>query len=310
MKPSKFPAYGDFPETMAFRTYSDWWKRKTLKSANEEFAPHNLPKLVTDDFLVVQFEELVFPLAVRVFETYNPGAVVRIWAYTIADRWVLLWEAVKDEWIEEKHPQRARMFSPQIHKINLPVRTIRLEYNHSKSEYFTEIDAVCLVGRKYNFQQSHYNTKNVLSKRKKMQPYKGPIQKRLELCQFRLSNDQERTIEEFFKYDFNRFVEEVMQEADQESSEIKLTDLPYEVLFKILSYLDLRSLYWVAQVCQTLHQVATDSLLYTEVNLKPYWHLANSGLLQSLTKRGKLMKKFDLSWCGLFNFINANDLKE
>lgn len=240
--------------------------------------------------------------------------MIRIWAYTVIDKWCLLYEA-GSAWHSEKSIPRANMFLPNINKISLPTRVIKIEFNHSKLDYFTEIDAVVLVGKKYTMHQSQY--KNLL---KRKQNYKGPIQKRLEfqLVRFQPRNDQDRAIQEFFQYDFNRFVQEAGLEdaevAETEEGEslkqLTLNALPYEVLFKILSLLDLRSLFRVAQVDRTLYDVATDPLLYTEVSLKSYWHVANNSVIQSLTKRGRLMRKLDLSWCGLFNSITASDFKE
>lgn len=309
-----FTRFRDFAETFAFRTYGSWWQSKTLKSRCEEFVPQDCPVLRADDFIVLQFEDYVFPSSIRIYETYNPGAVIRIWAYTLSEKWQSIWEASED-WFTEKYPPRARMFSPAIKRLQSPTRTIRLEFNHSRLEYFTEIDAVVLIGRKFTLKQAHY--RNLLKRKQKS--YKGPIQKRLEMVCFRphIKGNQEKTIEEFFKYDFNKFVKEAglldaetASDTGSSSSDLTLNDLPYEVLFKILSFLDLKSLFRVAQVCRNLYDIATDPLLYTEVNLKTYWHLTNSGLLKSLIKRGRLMRKLDLSWCGLFNSVTAADFRE
>lgn len=83
-----------------------------------------------------------------------------------------------------------------------------------------------------------------------------------------------------------------------------------EILLKIFSYLDLVSLFRVSQTCRKLHEVAKDPLLYTEINLKPYWHLVNSSVMGSLKTRCKYVKKLDLSWCGLFKNLTAADFKE
>uniref|UniRef100_A0A336LTK7 CSON000981 protein n=1 Tax=Culicoides sonorensis TaxID=179676 RepID=A0A336LTK7_CULSO len=312
-KPSKFPSYGDFPETFAFRTYGNWWNNKNLSSYTEEFMQQNYPIIRADDFIVLQFEECIFPKEIRIYETYNPGAVIRIWCYSIIGTWCLLYEAQSD-WLTEKKVPCANVCCVSINDVKLPTRVIKIEFNHSKLEYFTEIDAVVLAGKKYNMHESQY--KNLL--KRKQQTYKGPILKRLEmeLVRFQPRNDQDRAIQEFFRHDFGRFV----QEAGLDSSEpvdnvmvqpkaISLNSLPYEVLFKICSLLDLRSLFRVAQVDRTLFDVATDPLLYTEVSLKPYWYVVNSSVLSSLTKRGRLMRKLDLSWCGLFNYLTGNDLK-
>lgn len=174
--------------------------------------------------------------------------------------------------------------------------------------------AVELLGKKYVNNQP----RKLMGKRQ----FKGPIQKRLELqmVRFQPRDDQDKAIEEFFRYDFKRFVqeagldrtinEEEMEETAPQQKELTLNTLPYEVLFKILSMLDLRSLFRVAQVDRRLFDVATDPLLYTEVNLKPYWHMANNFVLRSLSKRVRFMRKLDLSWCGLFSCVSGSQFRE
>lgn len=77
-----------------------------------------------------------------------------------------------------------------------------------------------------------------------------------------------------------------------------------------MSYLDLISLFRIAAVCKKLQDVATDPFLYTEISLKPYWQYASSDLLITLTKRSRMIKKLDLSWCGMFNTIRPTDFKD
>lgn len=107
--------------------------------------PQTLPEISSQDYVVLEFEEFVFPHQVTIFETYNPGALVKIWAFTLTEKWICLWED-KPMIV----PKKARLFSPPIKTIQIPTRTIRLDFNHSCLDYFTEIDAVMLIGRKYN----------------------------------------------------------------------------------------------------------------------------------------------------------------
>ncbi|XP_063706732.1 F-box/LRR-repeat protein 4 [Culicoides brevitarsis] len=312
-RPSQYPSHGDFPETFAFRTYGPWWR--DLSSCPAEFQAQNQPTLVADDFIVLQFEQCVFPEHIWIYETYNPGAVIRIWAYTVIDQWSLLYEADAAEWISERHSARARKFQPNIKRISLPTRILKIEFKHSKLNYFTEIDAVEMVGKKY---VNPHRVKQFPTKRQ----FKGPIQKKLELqmVRFKPRDDQDKAIQEFFRYDFNRFVQEAgldrpnredfQENSSSEAKELTLNTLPYEVLFKILSMLDLRSLFRIAQVDRTLFDVATDPLLYTEINLKPYWPVTNNVLLRSLSKRIRFLRKLDLSWCGLFSCISGSQFRD
>lgn len=61
----------------------------------------------------VSFEIEVYPLEVSVFETYNPGALVRIWALN-SSCWYLLWEG-EPEYVGDM----PRIFNPPIRKINV-----------------------------------------------------------------------------------------------------------------------------------------------------------------------------------------------
>ena len=156
------------------RTYGDWWLK--APSRLHEIQPQNLPKIPAHDFIVVLFEDYIIPDEIVIFETFNPGAVVRIWAYTIAKTWICLWEntdySSQLTWLHKG----ARRFSPALKKLQIPTkyvkhelnsycqkqklygsvffRVIRLEFNHSRSDYFTEIDAVMLCGKSVDMQNA------------------------------------------------------------------------------------------------------------------------------------------------------------
>lgn len=120
---------------------------------------------------VIQFEEYVYPRQICIFETYNPGAIVKLWAFTIDDRWTCLWENNCDNSTVIADP---RVFRPTIKNIKVPTKIIRLEFNHRHLDYFTEIDSVLLEGIKYDS-----------SDEKKVNPMqKGPIQRKLEKVSF------------------------------------------------------------------------------------------------------------------------------
>lgn len=148
---------------------------------------------------------------------------------------------------------------------------------------------------------------------------KGIIQKKLETVQFKPQKTSE-TIEDFLKNDLNRFIENIGLESNLkqsepikpitekgEKNEKRISDIPFEVMFKIMSYLDLKSLYKCSQVCKGFRNLVFDPLLYVEVNLKFYWNLADSSLVDSLTRRCRLIKKLDLSSCGYFEAIKSSD---
>ncbi|XP_058830886.1 F-box/LRR-repeat protein 4-like [Topomyia yanbarensis] len=290
-KPSKYPDYGDFPETFAFRTYGPWWKR--APSAGREINSQSNTEYVppTDDFILAQFEELVYPESITVFETYNPGGIVRIWAYTQAEEWVLLWDVseVEADFLQPIECNKARQFCPRLKSCPNLTRYIRLEFHTTRLEYFTQIDAILLVGQKTVLNKGD-NFKNL--KTEKLHP----------------------TVDEFAEEELRSSESDSLSSSRSatptDDTRFTLDQMPYEILFKILSFLDLRSLFRCGSVCRTFHQiVACDSLLYTEVSLKPYWNRASSSTLRSLKKRCAYTKKLDLSWCGMFNAITPSEFK-
>ncbi|XP_055585725.1 F-box/LRR-repeat protein 4 [Uranotaenia lowii] len=297
-KPSKYPDYGDFPESFAFRTYGPWWKR--APSSRTEF--HQQDYYPIDDYLVVRFEEPVVPESIKVFETYNPGAIVRLWAYTLEGSWFCLWDQAQES-PDENQPletNKARVFLPKLNPAPGPTRYIRLEFNHKNLNYSTQLDAILMIGKKFV---------PSLSARIGLQKNREFIRK------------GEETFQEFLRSGYNGSSLESEEDSGSRSEtptrmdsfelELTLDKLPYDVLFKIMNFLDLKSLFRCGQVCSSFYCiVSASSLLYAEVNLKPYWNCSDGRLLQTLKKRCAYTKKLDLSWCGLFNKITAYDFKD
>ncbi|RZF47617.1 hypothetical protein LSTR_LSTR014401, partial [Laodelphax striatellus] len=127
-KPSKYPDYGDFPQAFVMRTYGNWWQE--APSRREIFMPQNLGKIVSQDYIDLRFEQAVFPVTISIYETFNPGSVVRIWAGLEAGKWELLWEGES-----KPYGHTARIFSPPLKLINEATNLIRLEFDHSTLEY-------------------------------------------------------------------------------------------------------------------------------------------------------------------------------
>jgi F-box and leucine-rich repeat protein 4 len=178
-------------------------------------------------------------------------------------------------------------------------------------DYYTGIDGVLLTGLKCKLP-----VEKPLSEQAIIQEI---IKKKLETIQFN-SQDLNQSLEDFLKNDLNKFIEDVGLGAQSKRNSLlptiveskspkekKISDVPYEVLFNIMSFLDLKTLYKCSKVCKSFRQLVYDPLLYTEINLKIYWNHVNSSLIQSLSHRCGLIKKLDLSSCGYFETIKPND---
>lgn len=112
-RPSMFPAYGDFAESFSLRSYGP------LNDVDKDFVSNEENSETFHDHVVVQYEQFVLPRAIKIYETYNPGTVVRILAYCSTLRqWRILWQINQLEPVEKK----AREFCPQIKHVNVPVR--------------------------------------------------------------------------------------------------------------------------------------------------------------------------------------------
>lgn len=98
-----------------------------------------------------------------------------------------------------------------------------MEFNHSKSDYFTEIDAIMLVGTKYCLDNCDLRG---------FGKYKGPIQIKLESTNFQpkaLSN-QEEMIKHFLRTGLDQFIDEVdapkLEEIVEYNDEFEMNMVP------------------------------------------------------------------------------------
>lgn len=80
-----------------------------------------------------------------------------------------------------------------------------------------------------------------------------------------------------------------------------ILSLQDEIIIKILRNLDLISLCSVSRVNKRFNNLAQDPLLYTCLNLKPYWYIIDAKALYYLTSRCTYLRQLDLSWCDRFS---------
>jgi F-box/leucine-rich repeat protein 4 len=78
-------------------------------------------------------------------------------------------------------------------------------------------------------------------------------------------------------------------------------------VLKIFKNLDLKSLSRCSQVNRHFNSIAHDTLLYTSLNLKPYWYCVDTAVLNSFISRCQYLQRLDISWCGNYNTIKSED---
>uniref|UniRef100_A0A182MI47 F-box domain-containing protein n=1 Tax=Anopheles culicifacies TaxID=139723 RepID=A0A182MI47_9DIPT len=278
-RPSNFPCHGAHVDSYLLPSYGNWGM--LAPSFTPEFGLGKIPDAdnpPVDDFIVVSFERAVYPIGVYVYETLYPGAVYRIWAYTEHCQWILLWDKREDASLDDGNTPRreSRKFGPKIRTLRERTRVLRIEFSTRDSNYLYGIDAIML--------------------------------KSLMIDMVALERDNPTLPEQLIEPARQQPIQDepARQPIQHEPS---ITDMPYEMIFKICTYLDIKSLRNVEKVSAAFHDVVRDSRLYREVNMRPYWMVMNSHLLEWLGDRCANIRKLDLSWCGLFSMITESDLQ-
>ncbi|XP_026734668.1 F-box/LRR-repeat protein 4-like isoform X1 [Trichoplusia ni] len=288
--PSNFPDYGDYPQAFVMRTYGTWWD--DAPSAQQDYMPQNASAITSQDFVEVSFEKAVYPLEVSIFETYNPGALVRIWARG-PTAWMLLWEG-EPEYVGDT----PRIFSPQIRQINVPTRILRLEFNHKLLPYYTELDAVLLRGKQppnlVEYMKNNFSYSTLFYKKTQPVVEKGQLLNRIIA-----SNLHENVVPPIVAPANQKQIDTGPPLGDFQS-------LPDETILCVMKYLDIQSLCRCAQVNRHFNRLASDAILYRSIDLRPYWHCVQSQVLGTLSMRCKFLQKLDLSWCGSHRMIQPN----
>uniref|UniRef100_A0A8D8V7U4 F-box/LRR-repeat protein 4 n=1 Tax=Cacopsylla melanoneura TaxID=428564 RepID=A0A8D8V7U4_9HEMI len=317
-KPSKYPDYGDFPQTFVVRTYGKWWNEAPSRPV--PIMPQNFGPIVSQDYIDLSFEVAVFPFSVRIYETYNPGSVVRIWAGDRCGRWKVLWEGAP-----QAVSTGSRVFRPRIKPINFPTKLIRLEFDQSSLDYYTELDAVLLVGTRepispdsplftsggggeYNYrQQSGGGGGDRESRKVNMTPFHNLVVRDLDRILQTLELDPRTTTPLSLSPPppSPPPPPAVMNSDVTRCRNGRFSILPDEVVLHILSHLDLLSLYRVSQLNVHLNRLATDPTLYVGVSLRPYWPRVNSACLSGLAQRAPLLQRLDLGWCGNYGTVDV-----
>ncbi|XP_015593223.1 F-box/LRR-repeat protein 4 [Cephus cinctus] len=362
--PSKFPDYGDYPQAFVMRTYGCWWD--VAPSRPIDYMPQNNGPVISQDYIDVEYYREVYPVRVSIYETYNPGSVVAIWARDNNRRWHQLWSGPPQ--IVSRKP---RIFSPPLQLCHFKTKMIRVEFNHSLLDYYTEVDAILLIGTSelilphigfqnrnlsallqelgdttHNNEDQYNLTPDYLKINQDLKKLKNTLGKHCVLYKSKVMDkvpigklvsklgmhchcippidEAFNSLQHFLQEDFPKLIHDINLSAASSS----LTDtspstsnsidntcgsfssLPDETLLKILKNLDLQSLCRCCKVNRRFNNIARDALLYTSLNLKPYWYCLDIVALNYLAPRCQYLQKLDLSWCGNYDAITSYDIIE
>ncbi|XP_043193598.1 F-box/LRR-repeat protein 4-like isoform X1 [Amphibalanus amphitrite] len=294
--PSQPGVEGDFASSAVLATYGTWWD--DCPSGRRQFstsAPLDVP---ARDFIDVGFDTAVYVLSVRVFECYHPGGVCRLWARweePDGPRWTLLWRRRPGAQPED-HRQP---FSPPLKILRRPVRQLRLELNCDHLGYYTGLDAVQLVGCVRPPSPAR------LLRGRPLRPLSARLFALMPtVLQPEELQDRVRELAELGR---KAEEEERRQRRECPTPDSALLQLPEEIICRVLSCLDLVSLSRLSLTCRHLHRLCSDPLLYSQLDLQPYWHLVDTSIVPFLTSRASCLTKLDLSWCGNYGALSDAD---
>lgn len=303
-KPS-VSSYEDSPWSFVMRTFGPWWEKSP--SASRPFKGQSHHRYPSQDFVEVTFEQKVYPIKLDIYENYNPGSVVKIMAFSsMTFRWTTLWQA---EQLETNLPAKSRVFSPPLKEVGFLTDLIRLEFHHQHLRYYAQLNAVRLTG-------SRETAASPLSSALLL--YQPPRHHLNEFSGLNLVCGRLQSLS--FLVQPVRFPASMVGVTNRRSSFIDgsktnhFESLSSEVIHLIVSYLDLFSLCRLACTSRLMQKQCYDPLLYSELDLQPYWHKVIENTLSGLKCRCKSLQKLRLSWCGncgrlsstsVVNFVSA-----
>jgi len=275
-----FPGYGDFTQAFVLRTYGPWWNLMAPSSR----APISKSKkdFISQDFVDLQFADIVHPTKIEILETYNPGAVVRILALELGScnkhRWTTLWSG------EPQHcPPRARKFSPPLRSTKQPTNLIRLEFNQSHLDYYTELDAVILYGKPASNETSEELKPTAVANKSEVS-LTANLFRQLSLSDKKTDGQEDLALNGYFDI------------------------LPSELMHYIFSFLELKDLARASFTCRLFFLHCYDLVWYKELDLKPYWSQISNETLDSLYTRCVSTEKLDLSWSGPYDAVTSHGM--
>lgn len=179
-----------------------------------------------NEFIIVEYDHAVHPEQIEIYETYNPGAVMRVSARNGNDaEWITVWET------DRPHVEaQSRIFSvPFQNQVPHEIDQIRLDIDCSAASNWCEIDCIKLVGHLSHNRLSHKeltaNLKQLLT------------DDCLSDVTFKL--DDQRTISSYRNILKKRsfYFDELFKEYPSENKQpIPIPNISYDAFYQILHY--------------------------------------------------------------------------
>ena len=295
--PSDVSYYGDNWYAASFRHYGKVYQQRPSFKAfpclqNPKWFPYT-------DFMECIFSQPVMATSVKIYENFFPGSVKRILAtnrYSNKQdhseiRWQLLWQ--QDCQTESSPYHQYTLNKIEFPRTLIPVDTLRIEFDVSKSEYYSQIDSVKLIGEKY-IEETNCCV--------------------VEDSEARISEDVQSVLQDEVSTTQTENKLLVCDDNFQTLSSVSATppqgidSLPSEIIMKILGFLNVDDLTRSSRINKVFHRLSRDPVLYTCLNLRPFYRVLFNHSLMNISKCSSAIQKLDLSWLGSNNQISTSTL--
>ncbi|UJR21872.1 hypothetical protein I4U23_024945 [Adineta vaga] len=286
--PEIYPSYGDSTNALVFRTYGPWWiNLPSYKSIKSNFKRCE-NEFTSRDFIEIEYPNLVHSCSsINIYETYNPGTLEvvyvgrkeedddneritwhRVWKYP--DPFSIVLKNGEELFIENGHQQMQDLFPDHVNSVTSAFHSLQLNTDHNQ---------VSKIHTRHTYPPAARFPRITKISLENKVPF--PIQ------HIRLEFDH-CTANYYIEIDTitltgstlnsnSSLTEKKESKTHEEQVETNLSEdlikLPFDLLFLICSYLDLRSLVQLASTCRYLQQQCLHSLQFKSLNLQPYWNL-------------------------------------
>jgi hypothetical protein len=117
----------------------------------------------TFEYLELEFTKYMIVSGIEIYETYHPGAVVKISLWR-KNKWTVVYSGESQA---NKLPAQSRIFAPPLRKTQFATKRVRIDLDTRKSPSWSEIDAVQLIGEFVHAQEEveapKIDRKNILA---------------------------------------------------------------------------------------------------------------------------------------------------
>ncbi|XP_024870740.1 uncharacterized protein LOC112453926 [Temnothorax curvispinosus] len=282
---------------------------------------------IENNYIDVEFHE-ADPIRVSIYEVYNPGNVIQIWAQDPNKQWFQLWNGSS-----QIVPPTSRLFSPPLsHPCYFKTKMLRLVFENSSPKSYTKLDAVMLIGtsdlilprypreslqnllKNFNCMYSpcHDDVHNLTADLKSaysdivhlqqnFPEYCFICKRGLWICQEVILAGyaqpvRQRDSRRILLKSHSNYAKRMKLFSDESKVLLRcsLSALPDEMLLKILKNLDLTTLCRMSKINRRFNYLTRDPELYTRLNMRNVSPICIN-IFRYFTSRCKYLQQLDLT---------------